>query len=286
MKTIAQQTDTPDPQLRSKLTDEVVSRYKDCPGPRLKEIMISLVKHLHSFACEVKLTEAEWIKGIEFVTRVGQFCNETRQEFILLSDVLGLEMTVVELNHGTDAGATEATLLGPFYVPDAPELPKGAMVCGNPPGEPLDVMGEIQDPKGEPIVNALIDVWQAGEDGLYSSQDPNKAKFELRGKFRSDHDGTYHFKSVLPKGYQIPTDGPVGELMRATGRPPWRPAHLHFMVSAEGYKPLTTHLFVKGAPHINEDAVFGVKESLIQDFKRNLVGKGYTLNYNFVLSQA
>jgi len=133
--------------IPSKLKDEVVSRYKDCPDPRLKEIMISLVKHLHSFAREVKLTEAEWIKGVEFLTRVGQFCTETRQEFILLSDVLGLEMMVVELNHGTDAGETEATLLGPFYVPDAPELPKGAMVCGNPPGEPLDVIGEIQGPK-------------------------------------------------------------------------------------------------------------------------------------------
>ena len=272
--------------IPSKLTDEVVSRYKDCPDPRLKEIMISLVKHLHSFAREVQLTEAEWIKGIEFVTQVGQFCDEMRQEFILLSDVLGLEMTVVELNHGTGPGDTEATLQGPFYVPGAPELPKGAMVYGNPAGEPLDVTGKIHDPKGNPIDNALIDVWQAGEDGLYSSQDPNKPKFELRGKLRSDREGTYHFKSVLPKGYQIPTDGPVGDLMRATGRPPWRPAHLHFMVSAEGYKPLSTHLFVKGAPHINEDAVFGVKESLIQDFKRNLDGKGYTLNYNFALSQA
>ena len=165
--------------IRSKLTDEVVSRYKDCPDPRLKEIMISLVKHLHSFAREVKLTEAEWIKGIEFLTRVGQFCNETRREFMLLSEVLGLGMTVVELDHGTDADETEATQLGPFYEPHAPELPKGAMVCGDPPGEPLEVMGEIQDPKGEPIVNALIDVWQAGEDGLYSSQDPNKGEIRI-----------------------------------------------------------------------------------------------------------
>jgi hydroxyquinol 1,2-dioxygenase len=272
--------------IPSKLTDEVVSRYKGCPDPRLKEIMISLVKHLHSFAREVKLTEAEWIKGVEYATRVGQFCDETRQEFILLSDVLGLEMTVVELNHGSDAGETEATLLGPFYVPDAPELPKGATISDNSTGELLDVTGKIQDQKGKPIVNALIDVWQAGEDGLYSSQDPNKPKFELRGKFRSDRDGTYHFKSVLPKGYQIPIDGPVGDLMQATGRPPWRPAHLHFRVSAEGYQALTTHLFVKGAPHIHEDAVFGVKESLIQDFKRNLDGKSYTLNYSFILSRA
>jgi hydroxyquinol 1,2-dioxygenase len=160
--------------IPSKLTDEVVSRYKDCPDPRLKEIMISLVKHLHSFAREVKLTEAEWIKGVEYATRVGQFCDETRQEFILLSDVLGLEMTVVELNHGSDACETEATLLGPFYVPGAPELPKGATISDNSTGEPLDVTGKIQDQKGKPIVNALIDVWQAGEDGLYSSQDPNK----------------------------------------------------------------------------------------------------------------
>ncbi|HEX4113574.1 MAG TPA: dioxygenase, partial [Stellaceae bacterium] len=196
--------------IGSKLTDEVVSRYKDCPDPRLKEIMVSLVKHIHSFAREVNLTEQEWIKGIEFLTDVGHITDEMRQEFILLSDVLGLSMTVVELNHGIDAGETEATVQGPFYVPGAPELPKGASVEGNPPGDPLDVTGQIVDPKGKPIPNALLDVWQAGEDGLYSNQDPNKPKYELRGKFRSDRDGTYHFKSVLPKGYQIPTDGPVG----------------------------------------------------------------------------
>jgi hydroxyquinol 1,2-dioxygenase len=268
----------------SKLTDEVVSRYKDCPDPRLKQIMESLIRHLHSFARDVNLTEAEWLKGIDFVTKVGQFSNEMRQEFILLSDVLGLETTVLELNHGAGAGETEATLQGPFYVPGAPELPKGAMVEGNPPGDPLDVKGKIHDPKGQPIADALIDVWQAGEDGLYSSQDPNKSKYELRGKFRSDREGNYHFRSVLPKGYQIPTDGPVGVLMRATHRPPWRPAHLHFMISAEGYKSLITHLFVKGAPHIDEDAVFGVKPSLIQEFKRKPGGKGYTLDYDFGLS--
>jgi hydroxyquinol 1,2-dioxygenase len=271
--------------IGSKLTDEVLSRYKDCPDPRLKEIMTSLVKHLHSFAREVELTDQEWIKGIEFLTAVGHITDEMRQEFILLSDVLGLSMTVVELNHGSEAGETEATVQGPFYVPGAPELPKGAMVDGNPPGNPLDVKGTIKDGKGRPVANALIDVWQAGEDGLYSNQDPNKPKFELRGKFRSDRDGTYHFRSVLPKGYQIPTDGPVGDLMRATGRPCWRPAHLHFMVSAEGYKPLTTHLFVKGTQHIHEDAVFGVKEPLIQDFKP--VGNDkYELKYDFALSSA
>jgi hydroxyquinol 1,2-dioxygenase len=271
--------------IGSKLTDEVVSRYKDCPDPRLKEIMTNLVKHLHSFAREVKLTDQEWIKGIEFLTAVGHITDAMRQEFILLSDVLGLSMTVVELNHGSAAGETEATVQGPFYVPGAPELPKGAMVDGNPPGNPLDVRGVIKDGKGRPVANALIDVWQAGEDGLYSNQDPDKPKFELRGKFRSDRDGTYHFKSVLPKGYQIPTDGPVGDLMRATGRPCWRPAHLHFMVSAEGYKPLTTHLFVKGTQHIHEDAVFGVKEPLIQDFKP--VGNDkYELKYDFALSSA
>jgi hydroxyquinol 1,2-dioxygenase len=270
--------------IGSKLTDEVVSRYKDCRDPRLKEIMTSLVKHLHSFAREVKLTEAEWMKGIMFLTDVGHITTDMRQEFILLSDVLGLSMTVVELNHGTEAGETEATVQGPFYVPGAPELPKGAMVDGNPPGDPLDVTGVVHDRAGKPIVNALLDVWQAGEDGLYSNQDPAKPKYELRGKFRSDRDGTYHFKSVLPKGYQIPTDGPVGVLMRATNRPSWRPAHLHFMVSAEGYKPLTTHLFVKGTEHIREDAVFGVKDSLIQDFKKQANGKGYELHYDFGLS--
>jgi hydroxyquinol 1,2-dioxygenase len=246
--------------------------------------MESLVRHLHSFARDVNLTEAEWIQGVEFLTKVGQFCNETRQEFILLSDVLGLETTVIELNHGARDGETEATLQGPFYVPGAPELPKGAMLEGNPPGGPLDVKGKIHDSNGRPIADAVIDVWQAGEDGLYSSQDPKKSKYELRGKFRSDRDGSYHFRSVMPKGYQIPMDGPVAVLMHKTNRAPWRPAHIHFMISADGYKPLITHLFVKGAPHIDEDAVFGVKPSLVQEFKRKTDGTGYTLEYDFGLS--
>ncbi|MGH6990090.1 MAG: dioxygenase [Stellaceae bacterium] len=269
--------------IGSKLTDEVLSRYKDCHDPRLKEIMVSLVKHLHSFARDVNLTDAEWMKGIQFLTDVGHITTEMRQEFILVSDVLGLSMTVVELNHGNEAGETEATVEGPFYVSGAPELPKGAMVDGNPPGDPLDVTGTVHDGNGKPVVNALLDVWQAGEDGLYSNQDPAKPKYELRGKFRSDRDGSYHFKSVLPKGYQIPTDGPVGKLMRASNRPAWRPAHLHFMISAEGHKPLTTHLFVKGTEHINEDAVFGVKQSLIVDFKRGS-GNGFALHHDFVLN--
>jgi len=272
--------------INSKLTEEVVSRFKDTPDPRLKEIMVSLVRHLHSFAREVQLTEQEWMTGIQFLTKVGQMCDEMRQEFILLSDVLGLSMTVVEMNHGKPKGATEATVQGPFYVEGAPELPRGAMVDGNPPGDPLEVTGTVHSTDGKPIANALLDVWQAGEDGLYSNQDPSKPKFELRGKFRTDKDGTYAFRSVVPRGYQIPTDGPVGGLMSATARPPWRPAHLHFMVSAPGYEPLTTHLFVKGAPHLDMDAVFGVKESLIVDFKRKPDGKGYTLHHDFGLNPA
>jgi len=272
--------------ISSKLTEKVVARYKDCPDPRLKEIMESLIRHLHSFAREVNLTEAEWLAGVEFLTKVGQFSSDTRQEFILLSDVLGLETTVIEINHGAGAGETEATLQGPFYVPGAPELPKGAMVAGDPPGDPLDVTGRIHDPDRRPIAHAVVDVWQAGDDGLYSGQDPAKQKYELRGRFRSDRDGAFHFRSVLPKGYEIPTDGPVGALMRATNRSTWRPAHLHFRVSAEGFRPLTTHIFVKGAPHIDEDAVFGVKESLIAEFARRPDGKGYALDYDFGLSPA
>ena len=180
----------------SKLTAEVVASYDHSPDPRLRAIMTSLVKHLHSFAREVRLTEAEWLAGVEFLTQVGQFCTPVRQEFIALSDVLGLEMTIIELNHGIEDGATAATLLGPFYVPNAPELAKGALVCGNPSGDPLDVRGEIRDVQGNAIGDALIDVWQAGDDGLYSSQDPKKGKFDLRGRFRSDPDGTYHFKSL------------------------------------------------------------------------------------------
>ena len=191
----------------------------------------------------MKLTEAEWPKGVEFLTQVGQFCAETRQEFIALSDVLGLEMTVIELNHSTADGATEATWLRPFYISDAPELAKGAAVCGDPPGEPLDVMGEVQDLKSKPIANALIDVWQAGDDGLYSSQDPQKQKFELRGRFRSDRDGAYHFKSVMPKGYQIPSDCNKGDvrLYIRIQRPDWRTCD-DFGWNEFGIHPLRTRM--------------------------------------------
>ena len=276
----------PDTIAKQTLTEEVLSRFKDCPDPRVKEIMLALVKHLHAFAREVRLTDGEWMAGIEFLTRTGRICDEMRQEFILLSDVLGLSMLVVEMNHGRVKEATEATVQGPFYVPGAPELPRGAMVEGNPPGDPCAVSGSVRDANGKPIAGALLDVWQAGDDGVYSNQDPTKPKYELRGKFRTAADGSYAFRTIVPRGYQIPTDGPVGDFMRAVKRPPWRPAHLHFMVSAPGYAPLTTHLFVRGAEHLHEDAVFGVKDSLIVDFKKRPDGAGYTLEHEFRLQPA
>jgi catechol 1,2-dioxygenase len=227
------------------------------------------VKHLHAFARETKLTEEEWFEGIKFLTAVGQKCDDKRQEFILLSDILGLSMMVVALNHETPPGATEATVLGPFFVHGAPEFDYGADMTkkATVPGEPTWVSGRVLTVEGEPIAGATIDVWQARGNGVYDIQDP-EAEFELRGRVVSDAQGRYAFKTFKPAFYGVPTDGPVGKLLDAMGRHPMRPAHMHAIVAAPGYQQVITHVFVEGDPYLDSDAVFAVKDSLVGKYRK------------------
>jgi hydroxyquinol 1,2-dioxygenase len=249
------------------LTDAVLARLERCEDPRFKTIMTSLIRHVHAFVREVELTEAEWLAGIKFLTAAGQKCDADRQEFILLSDVLGVSMLVDAINHRTPMGATETTVLGPFYVEGAPDLPHGTDIAHGGPGEPTDVSGRVLTPAGKPIPGAVLDVWQTAPNGFYSTQDPNQDRFNLRGRFKSDATGAFHFRTIKPTSYPVPTDGPVGAILNAMGRHPMRPAHLHFIVSAPGYETLTTHLFVDGDPYLDGDVVFGVKNSLVVPFK-------------------
>ena len=250
------------------LTAEVVARLKATKDKRVREIMTSAVKHLHAFAREVKLTEEEWFEGIKFLTSVGQKCDGKRQEFILLSDVLGLSMMVVALNHKTEPGATEATVLGPFFAHGAKEfgyggdLREGATMSG----EDVWVSGRVLSVDGKPIANAALDIWQAKADGNYDLQ--TEGEFELRGRVKANAKGEYAFASYKPKFYSIPMDGPVGELIRATSNRHMRPAHMHAIVSAPGYQQVITHVFVEGDPHLDGDAVFAVKNSLVAKYKK------------------
>jgi protocatechuate 3,4-dioxygenase beta subunit len=246
------------------LTDAVIARLKDAKNPRFRQVMTSLVKHLHAFARDIELTEEEWFEAIKFLTATGQKCDDKRQEFILLSDVLGLSMMVVALNHKTAPGATEATVLGPFFAHGAPEFDYGADLREGATlkGEDTYVTGRILSTEGKPVANATLDIWQAKADGVYDVQEP-EAEFELRGRVRANAKGEYAFKTYKPKFYGVPTDGPVGELLRAMGRHPMRPAHMHAIVSAPGHQQVITHVFVEGDPYLDSDAVFAVKDSLI-----------------------
>jgi hydroxyquinol 1,2-dioxygenase len=250
------------------LTDAVVARLKKTKNPRLREIMSAAVRHLHAFAREVKLTEEEWFEGIKFLTAVGQKCDDKRQEFILLSDVLGLSMMIVALNHKTSPGATEATVLGPFFAHGAKEYGHGAdlRVGCTQKGEDVWVSGRVLSVDGKPIPNAALDIWQAKADGIYDVQ--TGGEFELRGRVKANAKGEYAFASYKPKFYSIPVDGPVGDLIRATTNNHMRPAHMHAIVSAPGYQPVITHVFVEGDPHLDSDAVYAVKDSLIAKYKK------------------
>jgi len=231
--------------------------------------MTSLIKHVHEFAREVRLTEEEWFEGIKFLTATGQKCDDKRQEFILLSDVLGLSMMVVAMNHATPAGATEATVLGPFYVHGAQDFEYGADLTKDATveGEPTWVTGRVLSTEDKPIAGATLDVWQARANGVYDIQDP-EAEFELRGRLRTNAEGRYAFRTYKPAFYGVPTDGPVGEVLNRMGRHPMRPAHMHAIVSAPGYQQVITHVFVEGDPYLESDAVFAVKDSLIGRFKK------------------
>jgi hydroxyquinol 1,2-dioxygenase len=249
-------------------TQEVVDRLKKADDPRFREIMTSAVKHLHAFAREVHLTEEEWFAGIKFMTAVGQKCDDKRQEFILLSDILGLSMMVVALNHKTVPGATEATVLGPFFAHGAKEYEYGADLRegATMKGEDVWVSGKVMSVDGQPIPNAVLDIWQAKADGIYDLQ--TDGEFELRGRVKANAKGEYAFKSYKPKFYSVPVDGPVGELIRSTGNHHMRPAHMHAIVSAPGYQQVITHVFVEGDPYLDGDAVFAVKDSLVGKYEK------------------
>ena len=265
------------------VTQAVLARLATTPDPRLKEILTSLVQHLHAFAREVKLTEAEWLAGIQFLTATGQMCDDKRQEFILLSDTLGLSMLTVAMNNDKPAGCTEPTVFGPFFLEDAPQFELGDDVANGAKGEPCLVRGSIKSLDGTPIPNALINVWQADAEGHYDVQYSHLAHPQARGILHADEHGNFHFKTILAEAYPIPSDGPVGRMLSATRNHPWRPAHLHFMIEAEGYERLITHVFRDHDKYLDSDVVFGVRSSLIADWVK-LADGSYSLEFDFVLN--
>lgn len=249
--------------------DIVNARMGDDINPRLRQAVAVLVKHLHAAVKEIEPTHEEWLTAIKFLTSTGHMCTDWRQEFILLSDVLGVSMLVDAINHRRPSGATPNTILGPFYVANAPHYENGANICLDGKGEPLLVAGRVLNTVGEPVPHASIEVWQTNDDGFYDVQQKSiQPDSNMRGVFASDQDGKYWFRSVKPRHYPIPSDGPVGKLLGSLGRHPNRAAHLHFIVTAPGYEPVITHIFTPDCPYLAEDAVFGVKRELVADFKR------------------
>ncbi|MEA2396393.1 MAG: hydroxyquinol 1,2-dioxygenase [Solirubrobacteraceae bacterium] len=276
------------------LTRAVLDSFEGAPDPRTKEILQSLVHHLHAFATDVQLTEEEWAAGIDFLTRTGHMTDDKRQEFILLSDVLGLSMLTIGINHRVPDGATESTVFGPFFVADSPRYSNGDDIANGQSGVPCYVSGQVRSVSGDPIAGANMEIWQADDEGFYDVQRPDLDQAQGRGHLVSADDGRYWFWSVFPEAYPIPADGPVGDLLTAGGRHPWRPAHIHFQVSAPGYETCTTHVFPDGGRYLDSDAVFGVKSSLIQTFERHDGGEApdgtapdgewWSMHYDFVLA--
>jgi len=275
------------------ITQNVLDSMAPDADPRLRQVMSSLITHIHACIREVELTQEEWMQAIRFLTGTGQISDDKRQEFILLSDITGVTMLVDAINHRAPDGATESTIFGPFYREGAPELPEGATISLDGKGEPLVVTGRVLSTDGTPIPGALLDIWETDENGLYEQQDPEQPDMNLRGKFHTDSKGRYIFVGIKPVSYSIPDDGPVGQLLRALGRHPFRPAHVHLLISADGFVPVTTHLFVKGDKYLDSDAVFGTKDSLIVDFIRHdseeeaaryhVAAPFYHVEYDFVL---
>ena len=246
----------------------MLASFDGCADARLRELMEALTRHLHAFASEVGLTQSEWEGAIRILTATGHITDDRRQEFILWSDSLGLSMLVDALANPLPAGATESTVLGPFYVPGAPLREYGANLAEVPAGDPAWVHGRILGVDGEPVPGAELDVWQNGDDRLYAVQNPDGPEDHLRGRFVARDDGSYAFLAVHPVPYTIPDDGPVGEMLNAVGRHPWRPAHIHLIARAPGYRTLATHIFDSASEHLDSDAVFAVKPSLLREFVR------------------
>jgi hydroxyquinol 1,2-dioxygenase len=249
--------------------DVVISRNARAKNERLKQVLATITRKLHEAAKEIEPTQEEWMTAILFLTKTGHMSDDWRQEFILLSDVLGVSMLVDAINNRKPSGASESTVLGPFYVADAPQLPMGANICLDRKGEDMVISGRVLDTGGAPIDGAVLDVWQANDEGFYDVQQKGiQPDFNLRGVFRTELDGRYWFRAVKPRYYPIPDDGPVGKLLDALGRHPYRPAHLHFILKADGFETLVTHIFDPDDRYINSDAVFGVKQTLLADFRK------------------
>ena len=259
--------------VRAELLESVLQRYEATTDARLREIMEAAIRHLHAFATEVGLTRDEWFAGIQFLTATGQKCDDVRQEFILLSDTLGLSTLVELITYEAAEGATENTVLGPFHVPGSRELEAGeSIVVGDDAGHPVVIRGTVTDPDGAPVAGAVLDIWQTASNGFYAVQQPDEQDPQnCRGLFHTDAAGSYEFRTVRPADYPIPGDGPVGALLAACGRGLMRAGHTHVMVSAPGFKTLITHVFDADSEHLHDDAVFGVRDSLVRDFNDDVV---------------
>lgn len=278
------------------ITQIAIDRWKSTRDPRLRTIMTTLIRHLHDFVREVDLTQDEWLKAAEWLAATGRMCSDNRNEFILASDVLGLSMAVVMENDRGGAGATPNTVIGPFYVEGSPEFANGACMSENVPGEPCYVVGKVKDTEGKPIAGVALDIWQADCEGIYEAQIPDQAEPRLRAVYHSGPDGSYCISTVVPLGYSIPLDGPIGALIKRTEISPMRPSHIHFLIQHPGYDRVITHLFKRGDPYIETDVVYGVKKELIVDFERMPAGKTPTgeeskvpfsvVHYDFVLSRS
>ncbi len=267
------------------VTEAVIHKFEGCDNPRLKQIIGGLVKHLHAFVREIEPNEAEWFAAIKFLTDTGHTCDDKRQEFVLLSDVLGVSTFVELINNRKAPGMTETSVLGPFFVENSPELPMGATIVQDGTASDLTVTGMVHDPEGKPLAGAVLEVWQTAPNGKYDVQDPSQPEMNLRGQFTTGADGRFEFRTCLPAEYPIPTDGPVGALLNATGRHPWRPAHLHFMIGAPGFKKLITALYFEGDRYLDSDTVFGVKDSLVVAPQPDGSGQKH-VSYNFGLERA
>jgi hydroxyquinol 1,2-dioxygenase len=277
------------------ITEAVIDRFTGSRTDRVGQISSALVRHLHNFVREIEPSQAEWEAAIEFLTRTGQMCSDTRQEFILLSDALGVSMLVDAINHRFPGDATETTVLGPFFVKEAPELALGSVISHPEDGETLLIEGSVQGLDGSPLVGASVDIWHADEDGFYDVQKEDEG-LSSRVRVRTDEKGNFYVFGAVPAAYPIPNDGPVGLMLEAQGRHPFRPAHVHFMIAAPKHETLVTHLFLAGSDYLDSDVVFGVKDSLIESLDQ--VGPGITpygavldkqamvLRRNFVLADA